>query len=148
VLADVRAIAQGIHPAILDDHGIVRAIDARAKRLPLEVTVEAGPDLATRRFDRAIEGAAYFVASEALANIVKHAEATSVAVALAVDGERLVIRVSDDGRGLGDDPVPGHGLTNMADRAAALGGQVTVEANPAGGTTVIAQLPLAPTVAV
>ena len=81
-LADVRAIAQGIHPAILDDHGIVRAIDASAKRLPLEVTVDAEPELAGRRFDRAIEGAAYFVASEAMANIVKHADATAVEVRL------------------------------------------------------------------
>ena len=80
-LADVRAIAQGIHPAILDDQGIVRAIDARAKRLPLEVSVDADPALATRRFDRQVEGAAYFVASEALANIVKHADATAVTVA-------------------------------------------------------------------
>ena len=146
-LADVRAIAQGIHPAILDDHGIVRAIDARAKRLPLEVTVDAPPELASRRFGRPVEGAAYFVASEALANIVKHADATAVAVNLAVEGDRLIIRICDDGRGLGDDVVRGSGLTNMADRAAALGGHVTVEANAGGGTTVIAELPLAPTVA-
>ena len=106
-LADVRAIAQGIHPAILDDQGIVRAIGARAKRLPLEVSVDADPELASRRFDRTIEGAAYFVASEALANIVKHAEATAVTVHLAVDGDRLVIRVGDNGRGLGDDVVRG-----------------------------------------
>jgi signal transduction histidine kinase len=148
VLADVRAIAQGIHPAILDDHGIVRAIDARAKRLPLEVTVDASPELATRRFDRAVEGAAYFVASEALANIVKHADATAVTVHVALGRDQLVIRIGDNGRGLGDDPVFGRGLTNMADRAAALGGHVTVEPNPEGGTTVIAVLPLAPTVAV
>jgi signal transduction histidine kinase len=146
-LADVRAIAQGIHPAILDDQGIVRAIGARAKRLPFEVTVESDPTLTTRRFDRSIEGAAYFVTSEALANIVKHAEATEVTVDITVVGERLVIRVADNGRGLGDDVVRGSGLTNMADRAAALGGRVAVEANPTGGTTVVAELPLAPTVA-
>ena len=146
-LADVRAIAQGIHPAILDDQGIVRAIGARAKRMPLEVSVDVDPALASRRFDRRIEGAAYFVASEALANVVKHADATLVTVQLAVDGDRLTIRVGDNGRGLGEDIVRGSGLTNMADRAAALGGHVTVEANPVGGTTVIAELPLAPTVA-
>ena len=146
-LADVRAIAQGIHPAILDDQGIVRAIGARAKRLPFEVTVESDPTLTTRRFDRSIEGAAYFVASEALANIVKHAEATVVTVDITVEGERLVLRVADNGRGLGDDVVRGSGLTNMADRAAALGGRVTVETSPTGGTTVVAELPLAPTVA-
>ncbi len=146
-LADVRAIAQGIHPAILDDHGIVRAIDARAKRLPLEVSVEAAPELATRRFDRSIEGAAYFVASEALANVVKHADATTVSVHLSIAGDRLLIRIVDDGRGLGEDIVRGSGLTNMADRAATLGGRVTIETDPAGGTTVVAELPVAPTVA-
>ena len=145
-LADVRAIAQGIHPAILDDQGIVRAIDARAKRLPLEVSVEVDPALAVRRFERQVEGAAYFVASEALANIVKHADAAAVTIQLAADDERLTIRVSDDGRGVGDDVVRGSGLTNMADRAAALGGVVTVEANPSGGTIVIVELPLSRTV--
>ena len=147
-LADVRAIAQGIHPAILDDQGIVRAIGARAKRLPLEVSVDADPELASRRFDRRIEGAAYFVASEALTNIVKHAAATAVTVGLEADGERLIIRISDNGRGLGDDIGRGSGLTNMVDRTAALGGLVTVEANSTGGTTVVAVLPLPPTVAV
>ncbi len=146
-LADVRAIAQGIHPAILDDQGIVRAIGARAKRLPLEVTVEADDPMASQRFDRRVEGAAYFVASEALANVVKHAAATAVTVHLAVDGERLTIRIEDNGRGLDLGADRGSGLTNMADRAAALGGRLTVEANPAGGTTVVAELPLAPTVA-
>ena len=146
-LADVRAIAQGIHPAILDDQGIVRAIDARAKRLPLEVSVDSDPALVRRRFDRRVEGAAYFVASEALANIVKHADATAVTIDLAVDGDRLTVRVGDNGRGFDDDIVRGSGLTNMADRAAALGGQVTVEANPSRGTTVVAVLPLTPTVA-
>ncbi len=147
-LADVRAIAQGIHPAILDDHGIVRALDARAKRLPLEVTVEAEPELVGRRFDRAIEGAAYFVASEAMANIVKHADATAVEVRLTIEDDRLVVRIGDDGRGLGDDIVRGSGLTNMADRAAALGGAVCVEASSTGGTIVVAELPLTPTVVV
>jgi signal transduction histidine kinase len=147
-LADVRAIAQGIHPAILDDQGIVPAIGARAKRLPLEVTVDASPELTGRRFDRRTEGAAYFVASEALANIVKHADATAVTVDLTLDDAGLVIRVGDNGRGLSDDIVRGSGLTNMADRAAALGGRVIVEANPTGGTVVVAELPVVdPTVA-
>jgi signal transduction histidine kinase len=145
-LADVRAIAQGIHPAILDDQGIALAIGARAKRLPLEVTVIADA-MASQRFDRRIEGAAYFVASEALANVVKHAGATAVTVQLAIAGERLTIRVDDNGRGLDVEAGRGRGLTNMADRAAALGGRLTVEASAAGGTTVVAELPLAPTVA-
>ena len=66
---------------------------------------------------------------------------------LAIDGERLAIRVADNGRGVGDDVVRGRGLTNMADRAAALGGLVTVETSATGGTTVVAELPLGPTVA-
>lgn len=147
-LADVRAIAQGIHPAILDDQGIARAIDARAKRLPLQVTVDASPELMSRRLDRSIEGAAYFVASEALANVVKHAGATAVEVQLELDGDHLTIRITDDGRGLADTAGRGSGLTNMADRAAALGGRVTIDAGPSGGTTVVCDLPVAPTVAV
>ena len=145
-LADVRAIAQGIHPAILDDHGIVPALAARTRRLPLDITYDVAPELTGRRFDRRIEGAAYFVVAEALANIVKHADATAVTVALAVDDGRLVVRVDDDGRGLGDPTVGGRGLVNMADRSAALGGVVHVEAGGAGGTSVVVVLPIDPPV--
>ena len=146
-LGDVRSIAQGIHPAILDDQGIVPAIDARAKRLPLEVSLDVDPALAHRRFERRIEGAAYFLASEALANIVKHAEATEVTITLALQSDCLVLTISDNGRGLTPGGATGRGLTNMADRAAALGGGVTVRSDGVVGTTVIAELPLAPTVA-
>ena len=146
-LGDVRSIAQGIHPAILDDQGIVPAIDARAKRLPLEVSLDVDQALAHRRFERRIEGAAYFLASEALANIVKHAEATEVTIKLALQSDCLVLTISDNGRGLTPGGATGRGLTNMSDRAAALGGGVTVRSDGVVGTTVIAELPLAPTVA-
>ena len=75
------------------------AIDARAKRLPLEVSLDVDPALAHRRFERRIEGAAYFLASEALANIVKHAEATEVTITLALQSDCLVLTISDNGRG-------------------------------------------------
>ena len=147
-LADVRAIAQGIHPAILDDHGIVRAIDARAKRLPLEVTVEAEPELVGRRFDRAIEGAAYFVASEAMANIVKHADATAVEVRLDDRGRpprraHRRRRARARRRHRARQRAHQHGRPGGHARRA-----VCVEASSTGGTIVVAELPLTPTVAV
>ena len=127
----------------------MRAIDARAKRLPLEVTVDADPELAGRRFDRAIEGAAYFVASEALG---QHRQARRRDGGDGRPGRRRRSpRRSASATTVAASATTscaGSGLTNMADRAAALGGRVTVEANPAGGTTVVAELPLAPTVAV
>ena len=132
-LGDVRSIAQGIHPAILDDQGIVPAIDARAKRLPLDVSLDVDPALAHRRFERRIEGAAYFLASEALANIVKHAEATEVTITLALQSDCLSLTISDNGRGLTPGGATGRGLTNMADRAAALGGSVSVRSDGVGG---------------
>jgi signal transduction histidine kinase len=141
-LADVRAIAQGIHPAILDDQGLVPAIAARAKHLPLEVEVIAEPDVAHRRFDRRLEGAAYFLTSEALANVVKHADATVVKISLGLDAGHLTISVADDGRGFDAAVARGSGLTNMEDRAAALGGRLDVGPDPTGGTLVVAELPL------
>ena len=146
-LSDVRAIAQGIHPAILDDQGIVRAIGARAKRLPLEVSVEAAPELATRRFDRRIEGAAYFVASEALANIVKHADATVVTSSLL--STTIVSRSASttmDAASAKTSCAEAGSPTWLTARQHSAA-EVTVEANPTGGTTVVAELPLAPTVA-
>lgn len=145
-LAEVRAIAQGIHPAILDDHGLVAAITARAQRLPVPATVCVTPELAPRRFSRQLEGAAYFVVAEALANVVKHATASAVTVEVTLDGTTLEISVTDDGRGFDGADAGGAGLTNMADRASALGGHLVATAGRAGGTTVVVRLPVEPAV--
>ncbi|GLZ35140.1 hypothetical protein Lesp02_73270 [Lentzea sp. NBRC 105346] len=137
LLADLRELAHGIHPPVLSDRGLVAAVEARADRLPLTVTVNASPELRDRRLGPDVEGAAYFVVCEALTNVVKHSGASDAVVSLsAVDG-RLEVSVQDSGVGLGSGN--GHGLTNLRDRVEALGGSLTLSGS--SGTRVLAELP-------
>jgi signal transduction histidine kinase len=140
LLTDLRELAHGIHPPVLSDRGLVAAIESRADRLPIPVTVRAG-GLADRRFGVELEGAAYFVVCEALTNVVKHAAAATAEVDITCAHDRLRIVVRDDGVGLatGRD---GQGLTNLRDRVDALGGDLQVTGAPGAGTTVTASLPV------
>ena len=138
LLADVRELARGIHPAVLTEAGLGAAIRAAADRspVPAEVTLElsgAGTPAA--------QATAYFVVSEALANVAKHAgdRATAVWVTATDDAGRLAVTIEDDGPG-GADP-GGHGLAGLADRVAALGGRFAVGPRAGGGTRVIAEIP-------
>jgi signal transduction histidine kinase len=142
LLTDLRELAHGIHPPVLTDSGLVAAVEARAGRLPLGVTVDADATTRHRRFGADVEAAAYFVACEALTNVVKHAGAEQVVVTLSADDERLRLQVCDDGAGLNGSGANGQGLTNLRDRVQALGGQLLVEAGPAGGTSLTAALPI------
>ncbi len=92
--------------------------------------------------DGAIDAAAYRIAQESLTNALRHAGASRVTVSARVDGGRLAIRVSDDGRGAGPAPVPGSGISGMRERAAVLGGTLTTGDAPGGGFVVAADLPL------
>jgi len=92
----------------------------------------------------AVEVAAFRIVQEALTNVVRHAQARTCMVHLALDGETLRIEVDDDGRGISPTRRAGVGLASMRERAAELGGDCVVEAPPAGGTRVIAHLPLPP----
>jgi signal transduction histidine kinase len=112
----------------------------RAGRAPLPVDVRATLD---GRLPVAIETAAYFAVSEALANVVKHARAGLVAVDVRVERARLVIDVSDDGRG-GASLDGGSGLRGLADRLGALDGRLEIESPPGAGTRVHVELPLSP----
>jgi signal transduction histidine kinase len=141
VLEDLRELARGIHPSVLSDRGLVEAIEARAARLPLHLRVEAAAEARAGRFTPAIEGAAYFAISEALANALKHANATHVDVKVAVEGERLVVEVRDDGAGFEPSDVAGSGLENLRDRMEALGGRLIVASRPGHGTRITARLP-------
>jgi PAS domain S-box-containing protein len=135
---ELRELAAGIHPALLTTRGLLGALEALADRLPIPVEpLEVPP----QRFPAAIEASVYFLVSEALTNVVKHARATSARVRIATDPDRLIVEVSDDGIG-GADPSPGHGLAGLADRVAALEGKLTVHSEPSAGTTVRAELPL------
>ena len=136
-LEELREIARGLHPAILTEQGLRRALDALADRLPVDVEIEA-PEA---RLPRAVEATAYYIASEALTNVVKHSGAARAQVVVRVDGDVLRCSVADDGRG-GADPVTGGGLVGLRDRAEAAGGSLSVVSPPGSGTVVTASLPL------
>ncbi|MFQ5522578.1 MAG: ATP-binding protein [Acidimicrobiia bacterium] len=141
ILTDLRELAQGIHPSVLTDGGLLEAVEERCSRLPLEVTVDASPGLREERFGDDIEGAAYFFVTEALTNVLKHAEASNASVSIHRQGGRLRVEVTDDGGGFEPDSVRRNGLDGLRDRIRALGGTMTIRSRPAGGTTVTAALP-------
>jgi signal transduction histidine kinase len=138
-LKELRDLARGIHPAILTNRGLPAALEDLATRATLPVTVEAAPE---ERLPEAVEAAAYFVVSECLANVGKHAQASSATVAVTASDGLLTAVVADDGVGgaeLGD----GSGIQGLADRVGALNGTLSVESPPGGGTRVTASIPLA-----
>jgi signal transduction histidine kinase len=142
ILSELRELAQGIHPSVLSDGGILEAVEDRCARLPLEVTLETSEDLRAKRFDDNIEGAAYFFVTEALANVLKHAEATHTTISLTCDDDRLLLGVADDGRGFDPATTSDGGLAGLRDRIRALGGTVTIASRPGRGTRITASLPV------
>jgi signal transduction histidine kinase len=137
-LEDLRDLARGIYPPLLADKGLPAALEAQARKSPLPVAVH--PD-GVGRYGPDVESAVYFCCLEALNNVAKYAEATSVEIRLAqVDGE-LRFEVVDDGRGF--DPVSeaaGTGLQGMADRLDAIGGTFELRSAPGKGTTVVGRV--------
>jgi signal transduction histidine kinase len=134
---ELRELAHGILPEGITRGGLPAGIEAVVERLDLPVDV----DLPAERLPREIEASVYFIVAEALTNVVKHARARSAKVVGFVRDGALHVEVRDDGVG-GADP-GGHGLLGMADRVTALGGQLTVESPPDGGTLVAATVPIA-----
>src|SRR6266545_1008241 len=136
-LEDLRRLARGLHPGVLADRGLASALEGLSETfsLPLRVEVPA------RRLGPELELVAYFMCSEALANISKHARASSAAVSVTVVDERMVILVEDDGVG-GADPAAGSGLRGLADRIETIGGRLQVRSVPGGGTRLAAEIPL------
>lgn len=141
LLQGLRELAQGIHPTVLTDRGLADAVEDRMSRLPLDIAVDIDPEVRTRRFADEIEGTAYFVVSEALANTLKHADAGRAIVRLAVQNGALRVDVRDDGRGFLPGRTGGSGLASLTDRVDALGGRLDVRSEPGSGTTVAAALP-------
>ncbi|MBT2397662.1 sensor histidine kinase [Streptomyces sp. ISL-100] len=136
-LQELRDLARGIHPAVLTDRGLDAALSAVASRCTVPVRVEV--DLPARPAP-AIEGIAYFTASELLQNVSKHARASRATVEVWQTADRLMLQVSDDGQG-GADTAAGSGLAGLAERLDAVDG-ILVADSPAGGpTTVTAELP-------
>jgi signal transduction histidine kinase len=136
-LAEVRDLARGIHPAVLTDRGLDAALSALVARSAVPASLHA--DL-PERLPTEIEAAAYFVASEALANVGKHSGATRAAVSAAADEDELVLEVRDDGAG-GAEVQSGSGLAGLEERVEALGGRLDVESPPGGPTCVRAVIP-------
>jgi signal transduction histidine kinase len=136
-LAELRELARGIHPAILTQTGLGGALRSLAERSAVPAEVRSVPG---RRFSPEVEATAYFFVSEALANVAKHAQASSVWVAAEDGGERLTIEVGDDGVG-GAAMNGGSGLRGLADRVEAVGGRIDVLSDPGAGTTLRAEIP-------
>jgi len=135
-LGELRDLAAGIHPAILTDQGLRPALLALAERCPVAVTV-TGDD--PGRLPGPVESAAYFCASEAITNTVKHARAATIQVTLRRHGDRLLVTVADDGVG-GASP-DGAGLRGLADRVAAVDGRTSVQSPAGQGTQILVELP-------
>jgi signal transduction histidine kinase len=136
-LSDLRELVRGVHPAILDDRGLDAALSSVVARAPVPVALHVDVE---QRPPASIESTAYFVVSEALANVAKHAHATRASVTIVRAGDRLVVEVSDDGVG-GADQGNGTGLRGLSERLTAVGGWMQV-LSPAGGpTTLLAELP-------
>jgi len=129
-LADLREAVRGIHPRVLVDHGLEAAVREVADRSPLPVSVRIA---LSRRLPAPIEAAAYFVVSEALGNVAKHAQATRCEVDGWIIDERLLVTITDDGIG-GADPTGGTGLTGLVTRLDALGGTLELSSPPGGPT--------------
>jgi signal transduction histidine kinase len=136
-LDELRDVARGIHPAVLTGHGLSVAVESLAARAPLPVRLEIEID---GRLPEAVEVAAYYVVSESLANVAKHAQATAARISLAKPGDDVVVEVVDDGVG-GADTERGSGLRGLADRVEALGGRLRVWTPLGGGTRVQAEIP-------
>ena len=137
-LDDLRELARGIHPAVLSDRGLGPALETLAARTPLPVEVGAVPEV---RLPAPVEAAAYFLAAEALTNVVKHARATRATVEITAEARRLRILVRDDGAG-GAAVGQGSGLRGLTDRLEALGGSLRVDSREGDGTTLIGEIPL------
>jgi signal transduction histidine kinase len=143
-LAELRALSRGIAPPVLADRGLAAALASAAARCPVPVALEV--ELPDGRLPTAVENAAYFVVTEALTNVAKHASADQATVRVRVfaddaGGRALLVQVSDDGVG-GAHIGKGHGLAGLADRLGAIDGRIIVESPVGGPTVVTAMMPL------
>ncbi len=139
-LEDLRDLARGIYPPLLADQGLGAALESQARKSPVPVEVQAD---GVGRHSQEVEAAVYFCALEALNNVAKYANASSVTVRLANNGGALTFEVADDGVGFDPAITPrGTGLQNMADRIAALDGNLEVRSGSGAGTRIVGRLPV------
>jgi signal transduction histidine kinase len=138
ISGDLQEISRGIHPAIVSKGGIGPALKTLARRSPVPVVLDVGVD---RRLPEPAEVAAYYVVSEALTNVAKHAQASEVKVSVHADEANLNVSIQDDGIG-GADPRKGSGLVGLRDRVDAFGGRLKVSSPVGGGTTLLVTVPI------
>jgi PAS domain S-box-containing protein len=136
-LEELRELARGLHPGTLSEHGLMRALEALVKRLPVRIEVD-GPD---ERLPEHVESTAYYIIAESLTNVAKHAQATHAQVTIRTELDTVRVEIVDDGQG-GADPA-GTGILGLRDRAHSIGGTLFVISLRGEGTTVTAALPLA-----
>jgi signal transduction histidine kinase len=137
-LAELRELARGIHPAVLTERGLEPALHSLVARAPVPVTVETR---SAERLPGPVESAAYFVVSEALANVAKYSRATEASVMVERVNGHVTIEVTDDGIG-GADAGRGSGLRGLEDRLAALDGTLSLESPAGEGTRLRAKIPV------
>ena len=136
-LTDMQRLASGLHPRRLSEHGLAPALTSVADGFPIPVSLQVPRD----RMPERIESAAYYICTEALANVAKYARASVVRVSVARTDERATVMVEDDGVG-GADPTNGTGLRGLADRVETLGGTFAVWSVMGEGTRLTAEIPL------
>jgi len=142
-LTELREFIRGLHPAVLNDRGLDAALSGLAARAPLPVRLRVD---VPRPASPSVEAVAYFIVSEALTNVAKHAQAARAEVTVTRDGDVLRVTVTDDGSGgavpaEGDDAGAGSGLRGLTQRAAAVDGTLTIDSPPGGPTVIAAELP-------
>jgi signal transduction histidine kinase len=140
LVTEIRAVARGLHPAILIDQGLPAAIESLAVRSPIAVTITTMP---AERLPAAVEAAAYYTCAEALTNAHKHAHASHVTISAIRESDTLHLEVIDDGRGDARQGTSSGGLRGLADRIEALNGSLRIDSPPGRGTRIEVTLPCA-----
>lgn len=135
---ELRELARGIHPAILTDGGLDGAIKSLADRCPIPTKIRGSCD---GSLPRSVESAAYFVVAEALTNVARSSGAEFVDISVLRTDSKITLTVRDDGRG-GADPSKGTGLRGLADRVAAVGGELAITSRHGDGTSIFVELPV------
>ena len=138
---EVRALARGIYPSVLSEHGLAAALQTAARASPIPISLDLD---GIGRFSPEVENTVYFACVEAMQNVAKHARgARHVEIAVS-NGEALFFAITDDGEGFdGRVAATGAGLANLRDRLAAVGGEMTIESSPGHGTRVAGRVPAA-----
>jgi signal transduction histidine kinase len=141
-LENLRELSRGIHPPVLAHRGLTDALRTQASLLPIDVEIDVAPEVSRTRFSDEVEEAAYYVISEGLTNVLKHAATEQATVKLATNGESLTVQVIDHGQGCDTNRPPGSGIVGLRDRLGSIGGELQLDSQPGDGTILWAVFPL------